>query len=378
MEEQHNEKLTDSEKRWCILRHPDADLIGQIFSGKRQVSNTSDDDTHPLPPFEYFIPFEDLKLRQKQSKATSQDDDFKGYDAMLDERALRSDLHHFIFICQPKEVVKRILDAPWNKALRVRLYAYRDDHFDPVEISNTEMERFKTVIKRYDFQIVNGEPSDEVREGDQVTIISGPMAGSEGVVREIRERDGQIQLTVVFSMFQDKMHVAVPGISVADVRLKSAEAQQLIQDPVIAQFEDELIELLCHLHGKKGSHQLNKDDQKRLRFLYQYSDIVFEDNSENRTKFAALMLICAYLLNDKDEVQRRLREVESLFPARNEELSTFHFPLSTELDCYLITVKFIVTHLPELRKQVKLWRQSHPDCSLVIRRLLSIAKQIRC
>ena len=133
------------------------------------------------------------------------------------------------------------------------------------------MERFKTVIKRYDFQIVNGDPTDEVREGDQVTVVSGPMAGTEGVVKQIRERDGQILLTVVFSMFLDKMHVAVPGISIADVRLKAPDAQQLLQDPVIAHFEDELIELLCHLHGKKGSHQLNKDDQKRLRFLYQYS-----------------------------------------------------------------------------------------------------------
>ena len=289
---------------------------------------------------------------------------------MLDERALRSDLHHFIFICEPKEVVQRILDAPWNRALSNRLYAYRDESGSPVEISNTEMERFKTIIKRYDFQIINGDPTDEVREGDQVTVIHGPMEGNDGVVKQIRERDGQILLTVVFSMFQDKMHVAIPGISIADVRLKAQEAQQLLQDPVISHFEDELIELLCHLHGKKGSHQLNKEDQKRLRFLYQYSDIVFEDNSENRTKFSALMLICAYLMNDKDEQARRLHEVEALLANRSS--------LTAELECYLLTAQFIATHNPELRQQAKAWRQAHPDCSLSIRRLLSIAKQIRC
>ena len=380
MEHTNLMKKETEEKRWCILRHPDADLIGDIFSGKRQVFNVSVDDTCPMPPFEYFIPFEDLKLRQKQTKETSpkDEDDFKDYDAMLDERALRSDLHHFIFICEPKEVVQRILDSPWNRVLRHRLYAYRNESGDPVEISNTEMERFKTVIKRYDFQIVNGDPSDEVHEGDRVRIISGPMEGSEGMVKQIRERDGQILLTVVFSMFQDKMHVAVPGISITDVRLKTQDAQQLLQDPVIAHFEDELIELLCHLHGKKGSKKLNKDDQKRLRFLYQYSDIVFEDNSENRAKFAALMLICAYLMNDKDEQVRRLKEVQSLLSNGKEEFFTLHSSLFTELDCYLITAQFIVTHNPALRKQAKAWRQSHPDCSLAIRRFLSIAKQIRC
>ena len=383
--------MVSDQKRWCILRHPDADLIGEIFSGKRRVQNLSDDSHYPLPPFEHFIPFGDLKKRPVERMATP-DDEYKSYDAMLDERALRNDLHHYIFICQPKEVVLQILDAPWNKVLRSRLYAYRDENGVPIEISNAEMERFKTVIKRYDFQIVNGEPTDEVREGDMVTIISGPMEGSDGQIQTIRERDGQVLLTVVFSMFQDKMRIAVPGISISDVRLKTQDAQQLLHDPVIGHFEDELIELLCHLHGKKGSQALNKEDRQRLRFLYQYSDIVFEDNDDNRKKFAALMLVCAYLLNNKAEISRRTQQVEDLLmsdlglqPSALRPLTfdlrplTFDLrPLTSELSCYLMTALFIVKHEASLRKQVKLWRQSHPDCSLALRRFVSIAKQIRC
>ena len=53
-------------------------------------------------------------------------------------------------------------------------------------------------------------------------------------------------------------------------------------------------------------------------------------------------------------------------------------PQPSALVCYLTTALFIVTHDPKLRKEVKAWRQSHPDCPLVIRRFLSIAKQIRC
>lgn len=413
MEDRKNEStVVSDQKRWCILRHPDADLIGEIFSGKRRVQNLSDDSHYPLPPFEHFIPFGDLKKRPVERMATP-DDEYKSYDAMLDERALRNDLHHYIFICQPKEVVLQILDAPWNKVLRSRLYAYRDENGVPIEISNAEMERFKTVIKRYDFQIVNGEPTDEVREGDMVTIISGPMEGSDGQIQAIRERDGQVLLTVVFSMFQDKMRIAVPGISISDVRLKTQDAQQLLQDPVIGHFEDELIELLCHLHGKKGSQALNKEDRQRLRFLYQYADIVFEDNDDNRKKFAALMLICVYLLNDKAEISRRTQQVEGLLVngsglmvhGSREEKECSRLRLSEsngesslsdiaereqargaasslmvhdELSCYLVTSLFIVNHDPRLRKQVKLWRQSHPDCSLALRRFVSIAKQIRC
>ena len=399
MEDRKNEStVVSDQKRWCILRHPDADLIGEIFSGKRQVHTPDGDTTYPLPPYEYFIPFADLKTRPTERQSTV-DDEYKSYDAMLDERALRNDLHHYIFLRKPKEVVLQILDAPWHKSLRNRLYAYRDENGVPIEISNAEMERFKTVIKRYDFQIVNGEPSDEVREGDLVTIISGPMEGSDGQIQAIRERDGQVLLTVVFSMFQDKMRIAVPGISISDVRLKTQDAQQLLQDPVIGHFEDELIELLCHLHGKKGSQALNKEDRQRLRFLYQYADIVFEDNDDNRKKFAALMLICVYLLNDKAELTRRTHEVEALLVSEVGSLKSdlspqtsdiFPLPssiipqpsdlspLTSELACYLTLSLFIVNHDPRLRKQVKLWRQSHPDCSLSLRRFLSLAKQIRC
>ena len=306
----------NKEKRWCILRHPDADLIGEILSGRRKVFDASGEVSYS---YDFFIPFQDLKLRRRKAQE-SPEDDFKDYDAMLDERALRSDLHHFIFIHESKDTVKRILNASWNKALTHRLYAYRDEHGDPVEVSHAEVQRFMTVIKRYDFQILNGEPTDEVREGDRVTVISGPMAGSDGIIKEIREREGQILLTITFAMFQNKMHVAVPGIRISDVRLKSAEAQQLIQDPVISHFEDQLIELLCHLHGKKGSHELNKEDQRQLRFLYQYTGIQFDDPA-NRAKFAALMLICAYLMNDKDEVARRQQEVEQLLKSEVEKMS---------------------------------------------------------
>ena len=376
----NNEELAGKEPRWCILRHPKSDLIADIFSGKRKVYNPSDNDKYLLPPFDFFIPFDDLKSRRSQKKPTEKEE-YKAYDAMLDERALRNDLHHYIFIREPKERVLQILDAPWNKALNHRLYAYRDENGIPIEVGNAEVERFKAVIKRYDFQIINGEPTDEVHEGDAVTVLNGPMEGKEGMVTHIREKGGEILLTIEFSMFQNKLRVAIPDISITDVRLNAQDAQQLLQDPVIAHFEDELIEMLCHLHGKNGSHELNKEDHKRLKFLYQYSDIVFEDDEDSRAKFAALMLICAYLMNDQAEISRRLHDVDTHLT----RLSSLIPPPSggasggvSSLICYLTIAQFIATHNPELRRQAKTWRQRHPDCPLPIRRFMSIAKQIRC
>ena len=420
MEESKNSQSANQGKRWCILRHSDSDLIAEIFRGDRKVYNANIDDPYPLPPFKYFIPFEDLKQKPLERKSLGEED-YKTYDAMLDERALRNDLHHFIFIQISKEQVLSLLDAPWVKTLRNRLYVYKNEKGSPIEISDVEMERFKTVIKRYDFQIVNGEHTSEVHEGDEVTVVSGPMSGSEGKVIEIREREGQLLLTIEFTMFQNKMCIAVPGVDLADVRLKVQKTQQLLQDPVIGHFEDELIELLCHMHGRKGTRVLSTEDRKQLKFLYQYSDIIFEDNPINRAKFAALMLICVYLMGDKKEIKRRSREVEEMVSSfrfqvsgssqssdasetkyqeqsenkaaqlpsskvheNNVQCSILNSQLeqnsqfSTELSCYLVTALFIANHDPLLRQQAKAWRKAHPDCPLAIRRFLSIAKQIRC
>ena len=65
-------------------------------------------------------------------------------------------------------------------------------------------------------------------------------------------------------------------------------------------------------------------------------------------------------------------------PSALEHLPSDILHLTSDISCYLTMSLFIVTHNPEYRCQVKAWRQSHPDCPLVIRRFLSIAKQIRC
>ena len=78
--------------------------------------------------------------------------------------------------------------------------------------------------------------------------------------------------------------------------------------------------------------------------------------------------------------QLTIPQLHQLFYNINKVYSpTSHLsPLTSEIACYLTLSLFIVHHDPRLRKQAKLWRQSHPDCSLSLRRFLSLAKQIRC
>ena len=82
------------------------------------------------------------------------------------------------------------------------------------------------------------------------------------------------------------------------------------------------------------------------------------------------MLICGYLMNDEQLTAEYLQKVQGLLDGVTDPV--------TDLQCYLMTALFIATHDVTLRQRVKAYRRSHPDCSLSIRRFVSIAKKIKC
>jgi len=365
-----NSNATGSGQGWLIIRHPNPKMIDDIFSKRKQVSLTEDEQKRPLPPFEYFIPFCDFQFRPSLARPHSAYDRDGKYEPKMDGEALRSDLRSFVFIHGDEWIVDAILSRSWNNALKSPMRAYRNHSGECVRVSDSQMRLFRNALRQRDFQICEGMPATaEVREGDKVLIIDGPMEGGEGVITEIHERQGQLSLTVAFNMFDDKFQIAVPGISIGHVKLLSDDANRLLTDSIITNFEDELIELLCHRHGERGSAELNKADSRHLRFLDHYSNIEF-DNDTSKAQFAALMLICAYLMNDKQRTTERTFQVQTLLEGVTEP--------ADDLQCYLMTALFIATHDISLRQSIKNYRKTHPDCALAIRRLVSIAKKIKC
>ncbi len=367
--DQTDKTITDR-RSWYVLRHPTPTLIDDIFSQRKQVSLTADEQERPLPPFEYFIPFCEIQYRPSLTRPDiSRDRDGK-YQPELDGEAFRDDLHSFVFVYGDDSLIDAILGRSWNNALKSPVRAYRNRQGGRIRVSNQQMNLFRNAIRQMDFQICEGLPTTaEVREGDRVLVTDGPMAGGDGIITEIRERQGRLSLTVAFNMFDDKFQIAVPGISISHVQLLSVDAGRLLTDTVITNFETELIELLCRRHGEHGTVALNKSDLRHLRFLYHYSNIQF-DSETSSGQFTALMLICAYLMNDEQLIAERTEQVQSLLDGVTDPV--------TDLQCYLMTALFIATHDITLRQRVKAYRQSHPDCPLAIRRFVSIAKKIKC
>ena len=364
------EKTGSSDKYWYMLRHPKPRLIKQIFNGEREVIVARGDTDDVRPPFESFIPYYDVQFRPSMAAQHTGEDYNKEYDSLTDGNAMRADLHSFIFLHVERWRIIPILNSSWNRALRHRIVAYRDIDATPIEIGDEEFEKFRNAINQLDFQICKGRPTENVRTGDEVMVIDGPMAGSNGVVTGIRERGGEVTFTIAFKMFKNSLEIEVPNFRLENLKLLNTDAEMLLEKDFISNFENELIELLCHKHGKNGTLNLGKEDMKRLRFIRKYADIAY-DNTVSEAKFKALMLVCAYLKGDQSEIEERIRQVEAILNGATEP--------TNDLECYLMTALFIANHNVELRHKIKAYRQSHDQtCPLPIRRFQSIAKRIKC
>ena len=345
----NNDAVNTAEENsvWHILIHPNPVLMGKVFKTKQSELYNSSDDEQLLPPCDYYIPFNEINWRPSRTEQSAEEMDDKVYDPMMDGNALRSDFHGFLFVYGTDKSIMHLVDSKFNRSLKIPIRLYRDTDGQAVRISPEEMNRFKSAVMRQDFQICQGYPLQEINQGDRVVVVEGPMKGSVGDVLEIRYDQQGMKLKIAFLMFNDKLRIAIPGFRINDVRLQDPDTKLLLQDPLIANFEEELIELLHHRYGAKGSATLSAEDEKRLRFLYRYSDIVFEDDEVSMAKFKALMLICVYLLKDKEAIERYTHEVESLL---NSQLSTVNSPLSSSnsplsiVHCPLSTV-----HCPQPR-----------------------------
>ncbi len=365
---QNAASAAEERQLWHILIHPSPALMDKVFKTKQSKSGNLQEDEGLLPLCEYYIPYSEINWRPGKEQQKADDYDDKIYDPMMDGSALRSDFHGLLFVYGTDKSVQQLIDSKFNQSLMTPIRWYRDTDGQPVGISREEMNRFRSAVMRQDFQVCQGYTLQDLTPGDKVVVVDGPMKGGVGDVLEIRfDRQG-MKLKIAFQMFNNKLMIAVPGFRATNVRLQDPDAKQLLQDPMIVNFEEELIELLHHRYGAKGSATLSIEDEKRLRFLYRYSDIVFENDEVSTAKFTALMLICAYLLKDKAATELYVQRVQDLLQGATEA--------KTAVQAYLFTALFIALHSPLLRKTAKTYRQTHPNCPKPICRLLSIAKRI--
>ena len=193
-------------QEWFILRHPKPKMIDDILSHRKQVAGSTDGDSALLSPIDYYIPFCDMSFHPSKERPQASAGIDGSYNPMMDGNALRNDLHSFVFIHGSEQLVNHLIRSTWNRSLKFPMIVWRDGSGRLIRVPDREMELFKNAIRKQDFQVCVGQPLDDIRTGDKVVVVDGPMKDSNGVVTAICERKGRIMLTISFWMFNDMMH----------------------------------------------------------------------------------------------------------------------------------------------------------------------------
>lgn len=376
-------------KEWHLLLHPEPDIIDKFLSKREKLKSINDREERVKSIYinsydfnsrnstisdgssikgEYFIPY--LFLKNKFDSPIKRVVN-KKYDPKMDSKALRNDLHNLIFIHAEKTVIDTILESSWNKDLQNRLRLYWSPEKSRVKVSDYEMKHFINAIKMRDFQYTFGLPLENISNGDKVCIIDGPMEGQMGEIVEKRYDDKGIKLSIAFDMFNNQMRIVIPNFRANDIKLVDNDIDAApYYEPIISLFEKRLSHLLWLRHGKNGSLEFSSEENRILHSIFRYSDLTFEDNNDAKSRFTALMLICAYLMKDIEAVRKYIAKISDILKGTTTP--------STETECYLMTALFIANHDPQVRSAAKSYRQNHPNCSPIICKLQSIAKNIRC
>ena len=322
----------------------------------------------PQAPFRFFVPFQNMPSLPVARREDVLPD--KHYRPQDDINALRSDLHHFVFIQATEERLRTIVHSDWNTRGRLHLYHYRDTNHREVVIPDAEMRLLIATIQDRHLQFYIDQPLDDFAAGDRVILKKAPWTGRHGIVRKVSVWHGQLCMTISLNILGRTKSINFTDVRVGDVLFEDAERGRLLSDNPINNYEEEILDLLSHRFGHRYTDEVADADRTRLKRLASY-DHIYVDTTDERARFTALRLLCAYLLQNAKRRDYYLQQVMSLRPHPLPVIP------QTSTEDYLMTALFITTRQAHWRTAVKEYRNTHPDCPPVFRRYYALIKDLK-
>lgn len=350
---------------WYVMHHLNPQQIEILLQRDSEGLFRQGEDA--LPPYKFYIPYLYMPTVSSFEKEQSEYDQ-KGYDPLNDKNALRNDMRCFVFIQASGERVRDIVQSAWNRQGRIHLHYYRDTNRREVTISDAEMHQLIATFEDSHLQFSIDQPLDEFSEGDKVILQMEPWTGKHGHISKIRIRDGRATMTIGVNILGRTKSIKFKDIKVGDVLFEDAGKGRLLCENPIANFEEEIIDILNHQVGSRSDDALSQKDKSRLRRLSTYDKVYVEDAGE-QARFLSLQLVCACLSYHK-------KKRETLMEKAMEQLGGHDVPASVS-EAYLMIALFIATRNAKWRTAVKEFHRTHPDGSDIIRRYLSIIKSIK-
>ena len=349
--------------RWYVMIHMSPSWIETMLQLDSRGELTPDEAPQP---YNFYLPYLHMpRITVDHSKDNADD---RLYSPTGDENALRSDLRNFVFIQATEERITALLKSDWNMHSRFHMYHYRDTTGGKVTIPDAEMHCFIKTLQDHHLKFFLDQPVDTFTVGDKVILQMEPWVGKTAEIKEIRVKKDHTSITVSMNIFNRTKSINFPDINPGDVLFVDEEKARLLSGNPIDNYEEEIIDLLCHRFSQKLTEEVAENDHQRLKRLASYSHIYVEE-AYDQARFSALRLICAYLLQSASKREAYLQDVISLLGDKEAP--------ETDVDAYLMTALFITTRMAHWRAAVKDYRHSHPDCPAILRRFHAILKDLK-
>lgn len=340
------EIMNDTGLRWYVMVHQNPRWIETMLL-KDSRGELVKEGAPVLPPYEFFVPYQFLR--------PSTDED------------LREDLRSFVFMQVSEKRIHDIITSEWNAGARSHLHHYRDTNGHVVTISDSEMQQLRTTLQSRQLKVFFGQPIGDMAVGDTVILQFSPWKGKIGKVEKIAYKKNRLVMTVGVNIMNRTKSVKFEDLHDGDVLFADEERGRLLSGNLIENFENEMVSILGHKFREKNPDKVIKDRSRLIRLL-SYASLQLTDADDHK-RFTALMLLCSYLLFEKearDHYKAQLAEwLDGVREAR------------TATEAYLMVAMYVVTRKPKFRDAAKAYRKTHPDCPDVIRRFLSKVRDIR-
>lgn len=355
----------DDNPFWYVMIHLNPKWIDIMLDRERRGELSKVDGQAvdcKAEPFSYYIPYLDIQA-----------------DKSL---RVRGDFHNFVFLHGSEKRVLQIVTSDWNTNSRLHLYHYRNKQGEKIKISDKELNRLRSVFRQHYLHCYYGVPAQSLKsfsKGSKVRIRLPYWDDKEGEIRRIHLREGSksASMRVVFTIEGLEREVTFPDLHEGDVEFCDLQTEQLLSGKVIENFEQEVAILLGHrfavskkLSGTAREVYLaekKREDAPKLRRLLSFADIDIDD-TDDRQRFTALMLMCAALLHDTDAVSRYRSQVEQYLKSDG---------VGGDTQAYLTIALFVATKDPHLRMAVKSYRAAHPDCPPILTRFYNKVRDLR-
>ena len=319
-----------------------------------------------LPIIESFFPGDfikgpsrvkkDLPNREENNNDTATET-YLFFKDMVFLRATKRDLDKFVY-------------DKLNTDFRIKLMYYLTPTGEPATIPTAVMQEFIEVCLKYRGRFELCPPIEGIEKMDKVEITSGPFAGREASVLEVRHAKGKLHLKLAVELISGIINIEMKDVSRQQIVILDRKDTDFIRTDFIKYTQNHLLPILYRRMKRVNDEDSNRRDAAMLIRLYHYRHHKIEGGSA-RLHFLSLMLICAHLYHDKAGEAQLQEEALQALAALNEKGEA---SANTDTRTYLWIALYIATGEVFYRNAAKRYVQECQPKSDKLRKFVSIIR----